>query len=180
MRARPLQDGGRRQSPAQYPRRRGGEDCRPRQGRGWARLNRSKAMAINGVQTAIFGVDDLDVCTRFFTDFGLDAVANTAELTDFRLPEGSHVILRRSDDPTLPAHYVEGPGVREVIWGVDSAESLGEIENELARDRKVTRDADGTLHSVDDYGLAIGFRHFVRMPLIAREDLVNSPGRSVG
>ena len=100
-------------------------------------------MAINGVQTAIFGVDDLDLCTRFFSDFGLDAVAKTAELTDFRLPEGSHVILRRSDDPTLPAHYVEGPGVREVIWGVDSADSLREIENELVRDRKVTRDADG-------------------------------------
>ena len=135
-------------------------------------------MAINGVQSAIFGVDDLDLCTRFFTDFGLEAEMKTAELTDFKLPEGSHVILRHKDDPSLPAPYIEGLGVREVIWGVDRAESLDEIGAELKRDRTVMCDADGTLHSVDDYGLAIGFRLFVRTPLAAREDLVNSPGRS--
>src|SRR3569833_3919113 len=105
-------------------------------------------MAINGVQSAIFGVDDLDLCTRFFTDFGLEAEIKTSELTDFKLPEGSHVILRRKDDRSLQAPYIEGLGVREVIWGVDHAESLDEIETELKRDRAETRGADGTQHRV--------------------------------
>jgi catechol 2,3-dioxygenase-like lactoylglutathione lyase family enzyme len=135
-------------------------------------------MAINGVESAIFGVDDLDVCARFFTDFGLVAHAQTPEMVDFRLPEGSHVILRLSDDPSLPKAYSEGPGVREVIWGVDSQTSLDEIETDLSSDRTVTKDADGTLHTTDDLGLSIGFRIFRRQPLVAQEDLVNSPGRS--
>jgi len=136
-------------------------------------------MAINGVETAIFGVDDLDLCTRFFTDFGLDAVSKTPTLTDFMLPEGSHVILRKADDPSLPSPYIEGLGAREVIWGVEHPSDRENIEAELKRDREVRKDPDGTLHTRDDYGLAIGFRVFKRNPLAAREDLVNSPGRSV-
>ncbi|MBS0248900.1 MAG: VOC family protein [Proteobacteria bacterium] len=136
-------------------------------------------MAINGVHTAIFGVDDVELCTRFFIDFGLEVDTATAEFTDFKLPEGSHVILRHKDDPSLPAPYIEGLGAREVIWGVDNAESLKEIEAELSRDRKVTRDTDGTLRTIDDYGLAIGFRVFERTLLSAQEELINSPGRSV-
>lgn len=135
-------------------------------------------MAINGVESAIFGVDDLSLCSRFFTDFGLVAHAQSPEMVDFQLPEGSHVILRRSDAPSLPKPYSEGPGVREVIWGVDSQSSLNEIETELSSDRTVTKDADGTLHTTDDLGLAIGFRIFKRQPLVAQEDLVNSPGRA--
>lgn len=136
-------------------------------------------MAINGVESAVFGVDDLDLCTRFFTDFGLEADKKTPALTDFKLAEGSHVILRKADDPSLPAPYIEGCGVREVIWGVENPADLDQIKAELERDREVRADPDGTLHAKDDYGLAIGFRVFERRPLVAREDLINSPGRSV-
>lgn len=135
-------------------------------------------MAINGVETAVFGVADMARCTGFFTDFGLRVHARTPEAVDFRLPEGSHVILRRADDPSLPAPYGDGPGVREIIWGVDGPESLAAYGAELSRDRPVMKDADGTIHTVDDLGLAIGFRIFRRQPLVAQEDLVNAPGRA--
>jgi hypothetical protein len=136
-------------------------------------------MAINGVETAVFGVDDLPLCGRFLDDFGLVRLNESADHIHYRLPEGSNVVLRRSDDPVLPKAFSEGPGIREVIWGVDSDETLKDIESDLSRDRSVKREADGTLRTIDDMGLAIGFRVFQRKELSAEEDLINSPGRSV-
>ena len=46
-------------------------------------------MPINGVQTAVFGVDDLDLCDKFFTDFGLKASSKSEAAITYRLPEGS-------------------------------------------------------------------------------------------
>ena len=136
-------------------------------------------MAINGVETAVFGVDDLPLCGRFLDDFGLARVEESAGYIRYQLPEGSNVVLRRSDDPALPAAFSSGPGLREVIWGVDSTDTLKDIDDELSRDRDIKRDADGTLRSVDDMGLAIGFRIFKRKELAAEDDPINSPGRSV-
>jgi hypothetical protein len=135
-------------------------------------------MPINGVQTAVFGVDDLALCDKFFTDFGLKVSARSETSIIYRLPEGSCVVLKRSDDPSLPAAYSQGPGVRDVIWGVDTHQALDAIEADLKKDRAVTKDPDGTLHCVDDLGLGIGFRMFQRQPLAAKDDQVNSPGRS--
>jgi len=49
---------------------------------------------------------------------------------------------------------------------------------ELKKDRSVTKDPDGTLHSADDLGLGIGFRLFSRQSLFAKDEQINSPGRS--
>src|SRR5580704_18171720 len=131
-------------------------------------------MPINGVQTAIFGVEDLELCNRFFTDFGLKVSSKTENSISYRLPEGSYVLLKRSNDISLPPAYNPGSGIREVIWGVDTQIALNEIEAELKKDRAVTKDPDGTLHSADDLGLAVGFRVFERLPLAAKDDPVNS------
>jgi catechol 2,3-dioxygenase-like lactoylglutathione lyase family enzyme len=136
-------------------------------------------MTIMGVQTVIFGVDDVALCHRFFTDFGLKPSRQAQDLIEYALPEGSCVIVKKSSDPSLPAPYMEGSGVREVIWGVDTQAALDAIEQDMRRDREVSKDADGTLHTKDDYGLATGFRLFARKRLEAKEELVNSPGRSV-
>src|SRR5580704_18394824 len=136
-------------------------------------------MPINGVQTAIFGVEDLELCHRFFTDFGLKVSARSDNTISYGLPEGSFVVLKKSDDASLPPAYSPGSGIREVIWGVDQQSTLDEIEAELKKDRVVTKDPDGTLHSADDLGLGVGFRLFKRQPLSPKDDQVNSPGRSV-
>ena len=135
-------------------------------------------MPINGVQTAVFGVEDLELCNKFFTDFGLKVSSKSETTITYCLPEGSHVVLKRFDDISLPPAYSPGPGIREVIWGADTQSTLDEIEAELRRDRSVTKDSDGTLHSADDLGLGIGFRLFKRQPLSARNEQINSPGRS--
>jgi catechol 2,3-dioxygenase-like lactoylglutathione lyase family enzyme len=122
-------------------------------------------MTLLGVQSLVYGVDDLDTCTRFYKDFGLEVVERNSVMTEFRLTEGSSVILRRRDDPALPPAFLTEPGPREIIWGVDSRASLEAVASDLQRDRAVQVDTDGTVHCSDDSGICIGFRVFPRKPL---------------
>ena len=122
-------------------------------------------MALLGIETLLYGVDDLDVCARFYDDFGLEAVERDAAGVRYRLPEGSSFILRKSDDPSLPPAFLNGQGPREIIWGVDTQASLDAVAAELGRDREVRTDPDGTLHARDDAGINIGFRLFDRQAL---------------
>ena len=48
-------------------------------------------MPINGVQTAVFGVEDLELCDKFFTDFGLKIASKSDTAITYSLPEGSYV-----------------------------------------------------------------------------------------
>jgi catechol 2,3-dioxygenase-like lactoylglutathione lyase family enzyme len=134
-------------------------------------------MAILGIDTLVYGVGDVKTSTRFFEDFGLRLVESTAEESRFELPEGSHVVLRPLDHPSLPQSTVEGPGVREVIWGVDSAHSIETLARGLGGDRKIQRDANGTVHFLTDFGSAMGLREFAKKPVVTAPDALNSPGR---
>ena len=58
----------------------------------------------------------------------------------------------------LPKPFQPGPGVREVTWGVSGQPDLTRLEKELSRDRDVSKDKDGTLHTVDEAGVPIAFR----------------------
>ena len=122
-------------------------------------------MALLGIQSLVYGVDDLDTATRFYDDFGLEAAERDSRGVVYRLPEGSSFALRRSDDPSLPPPFLAGQGPREIIWGVDTQASLEAIVTELRRDREVTLDADGTAHTRDEAGINIGFRLFDRQDL---------------
>src|SRR5271168_2214071 len=73
-------------------------------------------VAILGIESLVYGVEDVGVCTRFFDDFGLPRVSQTDSSSSFKLEEGSKVVLRRIDDPALPRSALTGPGVREVVW----------------------------------------------------------------
>ena len=60
-------------------------------------------MAILGIETLTYGVDDVALCTRYFEDFGLPLLEQSAGMARFRLEEGSNVIIRHITDPVLPA-----------------------------------------------------------------------------
>ena len=121
-------------------------------------------MTILGIESIVYGVAELETCARFFDDFGLAAERRDETGADFRLAEGSSVLVRPIDDPSLPPPFAPGPGLRELVWGVDSEASLDAIAAELGRDRPVRRDDGGTLHAIDDAGIAIGFRLYRRTP----------------
>jgi catechol 2,3-dioxygenase-like lactoylglutathione lyase family enzyme len=122
-------------------------------------------MSLLGVESLVYGVDDVDRCSRFYDDFGLVLDERTPDHARFRLPEGSSVSLNRKDDPLLPPPIFDGPGPREVIWGVDSRRALDALADDLSHDRSVVSGADGTARCHDDSGLPIGFRVFERRQL---------------
>jgi catechol 2,3-dioxygenase-like lactoylglutathione lyase family enzyme len=130
-------------------------------------------MPINGVETVIFAAQDPSDLIKFFEDFGLEG-SRTDAGADFTLPEGSHVLIRKSDDKSLPPAFLEKKGPREVIWGVDSQESLDKLEAELQSDLEVTKDTDGTLHLMDPIGMRIGFRVFKRKDISPAKNIENS------
>ena len=134
-------------------------------------------MAILGIETLIYGVDDVAQCTRYFEDFGLPPVEQSPSLGRFRLEEGSNVVIRHIADPALPASAVEGIGVREVVWGVDTPASLDQLAAGLERDRPMRRDADGTVHFLGDDGLPLALRVFAKKAVTYAPDPVNAPGR---
>jgi catechol 2,3-dioxygenase-like lactoylglutathione lyase family enzyme len=134
-------------------------------------------MAILGIDTLIYGVDDLKKSTCFFENFGLRLLESSAEESRFELPEGSRVVLRPMGHSSLPESTVEGPGVREVIWGVDSLRSVDTLARGLGADRKIRQDDDGTVHFVTDFGNAMALREFAKKPVLTSPDPLNSPGR---
>lgn len=133
-------------------------------------------MPITGIETLVYGVDDVEECVRFFDDFGLSLKSRSDGRALFRLDEGSHVELRSIDDPSLPKTVLRDTGVRETIWGVDTPECLEEMVRGLETDREVRRDADGTAHFQSDCGLALGLRLYDKKKVVYAPDPLNAPG----
>ncbi len=133
-------------------------------------------MAITGIHSLIYGVDDVETCTRFFVDFGLPLVSASAEEAVFLLDEGSEIRLRRLDDKRLPASCLVGPGVREVVWGVDTEAALHALVADLSRDRTVLTDGEGAAHFQSDCGLPLALRLFNKKHVVYAPDAVNAPG----
>ena len=134
-------------------------------------------MAILGIESLIYGVDDLESCSRFWNDFGLTQVEGGATESVFELPSGSKVVNRRRGDPRLAGAFADRPGVHETILGVDTAEALAALTRDLSRDRDVQRDADGTAHFLADDGMPFGLRVWNKRPVVSIADRVNTPGR---
>ncbi|MEY4761833.1 MAG: hypothetical protein RLZZ200_1689 [Pseudomonadota bacterium] len=133
-------------------------------------------MSILGVESVVFGVEDLGEQTRFWTDFGLPLQSTGKSETVFQLASGSRLILYRHGDPRLPADPYVGDGLKETVWGVDTAENLERLVAGLATDRVVTRDADGTAHCVADDGQPIALRVWVKRAVVSHTSPVNTPG----
>lgn len=133
-------------------------------------------MAILGVESVEFGVDDLERCTRFWQDFGLNPVAQDAAESIFDVPSGSRIIVRKGDDPRLPPRNFPGNGIRRTIWGVDTAESLDRYAERLAARVDVQREADGTILFQTPDGQYCGLRLWNKRPVLSNPDPVNAPG----
>lgn len=133
-------------------------------------------MAILGIESAIYGVDDIEQCSRFFADFGLSLVSKAADEVVYEVATGSKVVLRKRGDPRLPATYAHSVGVHETIWGVDSQASLDRLAADLGRDRKLSKDADGTIRFLANDGMPLGLRVWNKRAVVSVADAVNTPG----
>jgi len=133
-------------------------------------------VAIVGIESLVYGVDDVGIGTNFFDDFGLPLLSRTDSTSTFQLDEGSKVVLRHRNDPALPSSALVGTGVREVIWGLDSSVNLTQLAADLASDRPVRHDADGTVHFLTDCGLPFALRVFAKARVVTAPDALNASG----
>lgn len=133
-------------------------------------------MQIIGPDYLVFGVEQLEACGQFLTDYGLTPVQVDANGGRYEAMDGTGVILRRSSDGSLPPALSTGSLIRETIYGVRDKATLEAIANELGRDRKVTRHDDGCVGCNDDFGFALRFQVSVRRTYSAAPVLTNAPG----
>ena len=103
-------------------------------------------MGINRIEGLVYGVDDIETCTRFLDDWGLENKEGGAKGATFTTLENQTFIIKDINDSSLSTPYEDGPTVREVVWGVDSKESLDAIGAELSKD------------AYDELGIGISFR----------------------
>ena len=133
-------------------------------------------MNIIGPDELVFGVDDIETCARYLSDYGLQATAVGADGGRFEALDGTAVVLARSSDAKLPPPAGPASFLRETIYGVGDEATLGAIAAELGKDRQVGRAPDGSVTCTDDMGFALKFRLTRRRPFSAPADLTNAPG----
>jgi catechol 2,3-dioxygenase-like lactoylglutathione lyase family enzyme len=115
-------------------------------------------LKILGPEALVFGVDDLDACFKYLTDYGLKKVDSAPSGATFEALDGTCAVVRKSGDAGLPAPIAAAPNIRDQIYGVADQATLEAIGAELSRDREVKAGSDGVLRSHDDTGYPIGFQ----------------------
>lgn len=134
-------------------------------------------MAILGISSLVYGVEDLDESARFFDDFGLPLHSRTEDCVSFLLEEGSTVVLRPLNDPWFLPSQQMGIGVRECIWGVDGQASFDALLQDLRQDHEIRLDEEGTARFVTDFGQPIGLKVWTKRPVYRAPSACNAPGR---
>ncbi|MFK7888576.1 MAG: VOC family protein [Gammaproteobacteria bacterium] len=129
-------------------------------------------MNILGPDALIFGVDDVDACAQYFTDYGLAATGGGK----FEALDGTSVVILPRDDTSLPPALETGSMLRKTIYGVADQSTLDAISAELSRDRDVKVLPDGSLEAMDDLGFVLGFQITVRKALNLPGEPINAPG----
>ncbi len=136
-------------------------------------------MNIIGPDSLVFGVDDVAACVQYLTDYGLAPRGITAAGGCFEALDGTAIVIRRKDDPSLPPPMDTASMLRKTVYGVADAATLAAVAAELAKDREVRELPDGSIETVDDMGFVLGFQITIRRPFSRPAEAVNAPGAPV-
>ncbi|MDO9482693.1 MAG: VOC family protein [Hydrogenophaga sp.] len=128
-------------------------------------------MNIIGLDALVFGVEDLAASRQYLIDYGLRDAGNDR----YEALDGTAVIVRAKDDPSLPPGMGTASMLRETVYGVADEATLQAIATELSHDRTVTHEG-GVVRSHDDMGFVVAFQVTVRRPLQLPTEVVNAPG----
>lgn len=118
-------------------------------------------MDVLGIDQITYGADDLALCKRFFSDWGMTLVEERPDLLSFACQNGCRVVVRPINAPGLPAAIEAGPTLREVVWGVSSEEVMtrfAALMPALPGFTSETVDGITRLGCTDPNGLAIRFQ----------------------
>lgn len=89
-------------------------------------------MAILGIDEITYGAEDLAACGRFFDDWGLKRIEDTADRLVFECQNACRVTVADPRRVALPAAFEEGPTLREVVWGVEDQATLDGLRAKIA------------------------------------------------
>ena len=131
-----------------------------------------------GIDRVVYGASNLTQANDFFSQWGLKRVSKSPKKLVFETGNGNQVIVQRHDDPELPPKIAEHQEFREVIYGLAKQSEFDAVHDNLSKDRLVSIDKEGVMHTVDDSGIHSGFRvgrEKKRPP--AKETLWNSPSQ---
>jgi catechol 2,3-dioxygenase-like lactoylglutathione lyase family enzyme len=140
-------------------------------------------MNILGLESLVFGVDDMVASRQYLLDYGLDEVEfDPAVGGRYEALDGTAVVVRHGSATGLPPlpPGAASPCLRETVYDVPDQATLDALHANLREDRAVTVGADGTLHVIDDGGFAIAFTLSRRKPIVARHLGFNVPGQPPG
>ena len=132
-------------------------------------------MNIIGIDSIIFGVDNVDDCANYLIDYGLRGGNLSEEGGVFSALDNTSIEICHKDNPSLPPVLQSGNTFRKVVYGVDNQSSLDAIAEELRKDREVSI-ADGVVESTDDGGFNIAFQITTRKEIQLEKEKINSPG----
>lgn len=105
-------------------------------------------MSVLGIDQITYGTDDLATSRRFFLDWGLTLAHEGADELVFESLNGCRIVVASMDKAGLPPAIEDGPTLREVVWGVESAADLdryadairgdaGFVDGEVAGGRRI-------------------------------------------
>lgn len=121
----------------------------------------TETIQIVGLDSLVFGVDDVSACKQYLTDFGLREVHTSSRSGSFAAADGTSVIIQHHTDPGFSSQG-SGPGVKTIVYGVKDQRSLELIAAEMSKDREIRRTEDGRIYCMDDAGFHLGFQITVR------------------
>lgn len=110
-------------------------------------------MGIQRIESVTYAVEDLEECVRFFTDLGLRLHGREERGAEMVTLVGQSVHLRLDAESWWPPPVETGPGIREVVWGVDTAGELTRLVAALGRE---VTEVDGVFHARDESGWGLG------------------------
>jgi catechol-2,3-dioxygenase len=89
-------------------------------------------MDVLGIDEITFGAEDLALCKRFYDDWGLTLVEESAGALVYESQNGCRVVIKPADAADLPPAFEQGSTLREVVWGVSSADVLDRFRARMA------------------------------------------------
>lgn len=128
-------------------------------------------MAITGVRAVTYRTENVGAGQAFYQEFGLNPAPAAEGCARFVLPDGAEIVLEPPQRSSFGTDITA-----ETTWGVDSADAVKRMADELARDHSIRVDAAGTHHFVTDFGLPMAFAQFQRKPVVNVPDPINAPG----
>ena len=119
-------------------------------------------MHFQGIASVTYSADDLEGAIKLFADWGLQLTSRDSKEVVFCTQDGGEVrVVSTVNEDCLPKRLPGGSHFREVMFGVRTAADLLAVQTELEKDRPVTTDVAGALHTVDDSAVNIGFKVWI-------------------